>query len=200
MKSVFGRYLYLCYIGIALEAFTLIIVLIDTFKYTNGIAESAFNTISGSKIVLNIFNFIVDWAIVFSLVSVLFILIALFLNYKKYRRNRALAKIHDWAKNSILLLADYRQRDSSLQDSPEARHEGIKVLTEALNTHGRTTLADGQIVGGELNTKIIKAMDTLSAINDKVSRQDESSYSDLRTLQHNMADVMMSTFEYLRRI
>ena len=198
MKSIFGKYLFLCFIGIIIEVIVLIVVLIQTFRLTNDLAVSIFDFINNQAIILDVFNFIVNWAVTLSFIAVGLILVAFFINFKKYRRNRALNRVHDWAKNAILLLADYRQRDSGLQDSPLARNEGTRVLTDALKAHGRTILANAHSLGGELDTKTKKAVHTLFDIDEKLEKNDESAYEDLRTLQHDLADVMMATFEYLQ--
>ena len=67
-----------------------------------------------------------------------------------------------------------------------------------LKANYHTVLADARVLGGELDANAKKAVDTLFAIDEKVAKQDESAFEDLRTLQHNVAEVMISTFESLK--
>jgi len=198
MRLVFGRYLFLCIIGILLEVIILVAVLIHTFRSTNDLASSVFDFINNQTIILNIYTFLVDWAVTFSFIAVGLILVAFFINFKKYRHNHALKRIHDWAKNAILILSDFRQRDSNLQASPLARYEGIGILIGTLKVHERTMLSAAQAIGGEIDNKTKKSIHLISAIEEKVEEHNDSAYEDLRELQHDLADLMMSTFEHLQ--
>jgi hypothetical protein len=103
-------------------------------------------------------------------------------------------------KNAILILADYRQRDETLHDSPSIRYEGIQVLISTLKTHCSTTLADARQVGGELSVKTEKVVDTILSIDDKLGEHDDSAFEDLKNLQHDLAEIMMAAFEKIKKL
>jgi hypothetical protein len=197
MRSVFGKYLALCFTGIILEAIILIVVLIQTFRF-NSISHSLFRIIMSWKISLGIFSFIVDWAEILSVLAVCLVLIAFFANFRKYRKSRALSRLHEWAKNAVLTLADYRQEDTSLGDPPLEGYEEIRALMDKLKARCHLVLADAQVLGGELDAVTKRAVHTIFTIDEKVRKQDESVFEDIRPLQHYLAEVMIATFESLQ--
>ena len=195
MKSVFGRYLALFLIGIIIEAVLLIIVLVHTYKYSNGLAQSLFNFIGNWPVSLNVFNFLADWAAALSIFAFCLVIVPFLLNFRKYRRYRALNKLHDWAKNAVLVISDYRRRDVALQDSLLERYEAIMVLINVLKVHHHAALSSARIIGGELGDKAREMVHTLINIEEKVARHDSSAFEDLKSLHHNLANVMISAFE-----
>ena len=199
MKSLLGKYFYPCLIGIILEVLILFVVLVQNFRSVNDLADSIYAFFSRNTVIQSIFGFLSDWSILISIIPVFTILLLFLTDIRKDRRNRALGRIHDWAQNAILLLADYRQRDNILQQSPALRYEGTKVLMDALKKHSVATPEDARVVGGRLKTETRKAIYTFNTIDEKISNNDDSAYDDLRTLQHDLAYVMMSTFEILQK-
>lgn len=179
MKSVFRKYLYLCIAALAVEAVVLVIVIIDIINSTNTLGW---------------------WAEILSILPVCIIMGLFYLGYRKSVKSRALNRVHEWMKNAILILADYRQRDETLHDSPSIRYEGIQVLINALKTHSNTTLADARQAGGELAGKTEKVVDTILSIDNKLGKHDDSAFEDLKNLQHDLAEIMMSAFEKIKRL
>jgi hypothetical protein len=59
-------------------------------------------------------------------------------------------------------------------------------------------LPNVKIIGGELQVKTQKAVRSLHEIDEKVEKRDDTAYDDLRGLQHELADIMMATFDYLQ--
>lgn len=198
MRSTIYKYWALYLVGIIVQVIVVITVLIQTFRFTNSLAQALFNIISGWKVALNTFSFIADWAAAFSAFAVCLILIALFADFRKYRRNRALNRLHNWAKNAVLTLADYRKRDPALQNLPLKRYKEIKAIIDNLKANCRSALSDAKLLGGELDDNTKKTVHTLLAVYEKIVKQDDSAFEDLRSLQHNLADVMISTFESLK--
>ena len=195
MKSILGKYFYPCLAAIIIELIIVFVALVDSLKAITNFAGSIHDFVADIEVLNSIFSFIADWAIALSIVILLVIVLLVLFDIRRIRRSYALSRIHDWAQNSVLILADYRQRDDGLHDSPLIRYEGIKLLINALKVHSSATLANAKIIGGELETKTQKALETFNGIDEKVARNDDSAFNDLRTLQHDLADVMTSTFE-----
>lgn len=195
MKSILGKYFYPFLAAIIIEVIIVFIAMVDSFRTTGDFAGSVHDFFTGIAVIGSIYSFIADWATVLSIVLLLAIIVLVFFDIRRIRRSHSLSRIHDWAQNSVLILADYRQRDDGLHDSPSIRQEGIKLLINALKVHSSASLANAKVIGGELEAKTIKAVETFNAIDEKVARNDDSAFNDLRTLQHDMADVMTSTFE-----
>lgn len=195
MKSILGRYFYPCLAAIIVEIIVVFVVLVNNFRATSSFVRSIYDFFGDNEVLSSIFTFIADWSIVLSIVLLFVIVLMMLFDIRRIRRSRALSRIHDWAQNSVLILADFRQRDESLHNSPLIRQEGIKLLTNALKVHSSAMLTNAKIIGGALESKTQKAVDTFNAIDEKVARNDESAFNDLRTLQHHLADVMTSTFE-----
>ena len=198
VRSAFGKYLALFLTGIIIQVIVIITVLIKAFGYTNGLARWLFDIINNWTVSLYMFRFIADWAAALSAFAVCLVFMALLADFRKYRRNHALGRLHNWAKNAVLTLAEYRQGDSGLQDSPLERYEEIKTLVDKLKANCRAALADAQVLGGELDANTEKAVSILFTVDEKVEKQDESAFEDLRTLRHNLADIMISAFESLQ--
>jgi len=198
VKSMLGKYFYPCLAGIVIEAVVLFVVLVDNFRATGTLAESIYNFFSDNAILRNVFQFFIEWAITISIIPILVILVLLLIDVRRNRRTHALHRIHDWAQNAVLILADYRKRDDRLHDLPLIRHESVKVLINALKQHSGATLPDAKIVGGELQARTQRTIQNLHDIDEKINKRDESAYDDLRDLQHELADVMMATFDYLQ--
>ncbi len=198
MRSVFGKYFALCLTCIILEAIILITVLIEALKSTNSAARSLFYIISDWEIAFSVFRFITNWAEALSALTVCLVLIALFANSRKYRRKRALSRLYTWSKDMVLTLADYRQKVTSLEDSPLVRREKIRAMMDKLKAHYLTALADAQVLGGEMDVNTKRAVHAIFIIDNRVERLDVSVFDDLRTLQHALAEVMIAAFEALQ--
>lgn len=198
MRWVFGKYLALFLAGIIIQVIVIITVLIKTFGYTNDLARWLFDIINNWTVSLYIFRFIADWAAVLSALAVCLVFLTLLADFRKYRRNRSLGRLHNWAKNAVLTLAEYRWGDSGLQDSPLGRYEEIRTLVDRLKANCRAVLADAQVLGGELDANTQEAVSILFTVDEKVEKQDASAFEDLRTLRHNLADIMISAFESLQ--
>lgn len=195
MKSVFGRYLALCVAGISIEIILLVIILVDSFKYSSNLAQSLYNFIGNSPIALDIFNFLADWAAAISIFAIFLVAVPFFLNFQKYRRYRALKKLHDWAKNAILVISDYRKRDVGLQYSSLERYEVVTIMINALKKHHHAALACSKIIGGDLDANTRKLVNALVTIEEKVKKHDDSAFEDLKSLHHDIANIMIYAFE-----
>jgi hypothetical protein len=200
MKSILGKYFYPCLVGIILEVIIVFVVLVRIYKTTSSMADSIYDFFIGNVILRSLFDFISEWAIILGIIPFVAILLLFLSDIRKGRRKRALNRIHDWAQNAVLILSDYRQRDNSLQESPLIRYEGIKVLLGVLEQHKSTALTEAKVIGGELEAKTQAAIQKVNAIEAKVDQHNESAYNDLQMLQHDLAEVMMFTFELLQKL
>jgi hypothetical protein len=123
VKSSLGKYLYPCIAGILIEAIVLFVVLVDNFRATSALAESIYTFFGNNAVLQNIYDFLVEWAVIICIIPIFVILVLLFVDIRRHRRIHTLRRIHDWAQNAVLILADYRKRDDRLRDSPLIRHE-----------------------------------------------------------------------------
>jgi len=193
MKSALGKYLYLCLAGIILEAIVLIAVIIQTYRPISGLLQTIYDGLAGSAAVLVVFNFLTDWAEIFSGVIVCIILVVLYIYYREYRRSRALFRLYSWAKNASRLLEGFNQGNSGLQDVPLQQYDRAKALVDTLTGHCRGILADARTLGNELDTTARKAIYTLFTIEDKVEQHDDTAFEDMQTLIDNLSDVVTAT-------
>lgn len=200
MKSLLGRYFYPCLISIIVEIIVVFVVLVEFFSISNGLADSVHGFFIGNVILRSIFVFISDWAIILAVLPFFAILSLFISDVRKARRRHALNRVHDWAQNTVLILSDYRQRDSGLQESPTVRYEGIKVLLGVLKQHRSTILSEARIIGGALESRTREVFSKYDILGEKISNHNESAYNDLKILQHDLAGVMMSTFELLQQL
>jgi hypothetical protein len=198
MKSLLGKYFYPCLISIIIEIIVVFVVLIEFYSISNGLADSIHSLFIGNEILRSIFVFVSDWAIILAILPFIVILSMFITDIRKARRRRALNRIHDWAQNTVLILSDYRQRDSSLQKSPLVRYEGIKMLMGILKQHSGHIIIEAKTVNSTLESRTQEVIRKYDILGEKIDNHDESVYNDLKVLQHDLAGIMMSTFELLQ--
>ena len=198
MKSLLGKYFYPCLISIIIEIIVVFVVLIEFYSISNGLADSIHSLFIGNEILRSIFVFVSDWAIILAILPFIVILSMFIADIRKARRRRALNRIHDWAQNTVLILSDYRQRDSSLQKSPLVRYEGIKMLMGILKQHSGHIIIEAKTVNSTLESRTQEVIRKYDILGEKIDNHDESVYNDLKVLQHDLASIMMSTFELLQ--
>ena len=198
MKSLLGKYFYPCLISIIIEIIVVFVVLIEFYSISNGSADSIYSFFIGNEILRSIFVFVSDWAIILAILPFIVILSMFITDIRKARRRRALNRIHDWAQNTVLILSDYRQRDSSLQKSPLVRYEGIKMLMGILKQHSGHIIIEAKTVNSTLESRTQEVIRKYDILGEKIDNHDESVYNDLKVLQHDLASIMMSTFELLQ--
>jgi hypothetical protein len=198
MRLAFSKYLVIFLTGIIIQIVVIVAVLIQTFVPANSLASSVYSIITTWTAALSIFRFITDWAGSLSACAVGLVFVALYADFRKHRRSRALNRLHNWTKKALLALAEYRQRDASPPDSALERYEEISALINKLKVNSRAVLADAQVLGGELDAKTKEAFQTLFAVDEKVAQQDESAFEDLIILRHHLAAVMISAFGSLQ--
>ena len=200
MKSILGKFFYPCLVGIIIEVTLLFVVLVKGYRISNSLADSIYGFFIGNIVLQTIFDFVSDWAIVIGIVPFIIISALFITDIRNSRRRRALSRIHDWAQNAVLIFSDYRQRDVNLQESPSVRYEAIKGMMNVLKQNSNVALTEAKIVGGELENNTKETIQKFDLVDEKIDNHDESAYADLKTLQHDSATIMMSTFELLQKM
>jgi len=196
MKAMFGKRFPYFIALLAFEFIIILIIIVWTFRGTEGFFRSIYDLIAQSSVALSIFEFIWDYAEAISGVVVLAALVLLFLSFKRFQRGRAVDRLHSWARNGVVALAQYRQQ--TIGDSSAARYWDVKVLVDKLVAGSKPALEDAGVLGGEINTKARKTIAGLAAVQLKVAAEDPSLFDDLQDLQHEFADVMILAFESVK--
>lgn len=197
MKSMFGKLLPYFLALVIIEVIVIIILVIWIFKDTSGFFASVYDFISKSPAAFNILDFIADWAEAISGVIILAALVLVFISFRKFQRGRAINRLHNWARNGVVILAQYRQESTGDADSPTELYEEVKVLLDKLMAKSSPALADAGNLRGEINIKTRETVNELRAIKVKLANEDESLFDDLQALQHDFADVMILAFEFI---
>jgi hypothetical protein len=198
MRAVFGKLLPLFLALLIIQLFIIIVVVIWTYQDSSGLLKSAYDFIGKSPVAFDVFNFIMDFAEIISGIVVLLALFILVISLRKYQRSRAVNRLHNWARNSVVVLAQYRQANPDTGDPGSDRYEGVRVLLDKLITNSKFAIADARALRGEINDKTRKTVEALHAIREKLANEDDSLFDDLQTLQHDFADIMILAFEFIK--
>jgi hypothetical protein len=196
VKALFGKRLPYFIALLVLELLVIFIIVIWTFRGTDGVFRSVYDFLSGNRVVLNIFEFIWNYAEALSGIIVLVALLLLFISFMKYRRERAVNRLHSWARNSVVVLAQYHQQSAA--DPPAGWYIEVKAVLDKLTDGSRLALDDARVMGGEINARTRKTVEGLRAVREKLAAEDASLYDDLQDLQHDFADVMILAFEFVK--
>jgi hypothetical protein len=191
MKSLFGKRLPYFLALLIIEVIVIIVLVIWIFK------GAIYDFVSKSSIAFHILDFIANWAGAISGVIVLAALFLLFISFRKFQRRRAINRLHNWARNAVVILAQYRQQSGHEADSPAGQFEEARALLEKLTDKASLALADARNLGGEIYDRTRETIDGLRAIEAKLADEDESLFDDLQALQHDFADVMILAFEFI---
>lgn len=187
---VFKKYLALLLLSVIVIVILLIALLVKFFTLPTGAAQW-------------FFDFIIDWAEALSVAAACLAAIALILTLRERRLRRprrpkqALNTLHSWAMDTVVAINTFRDRDFSKEDPALRRYNEVRVLIENIKVNTRTALADARLLGGELEDNTKRAVDTLSKVDKKVKKHDDSAFEDLETLADAFANVMISAFTAL---
>jgi ABC-type multidrug transport system fused ATPase/permease subunit len=192
MKSMFGKLLPYFLALVIIEVIVIIILAIWTFQGT------IYDFISKSSVAFNILGFIADWAEVITGAIVLAALVLVYISFRKFQRGRAINRLHNWARNGVVILAQYRQESAGAADSPAERYEDVGVLLDKLMAKSSPALADARKLRGEIHARTRKTVEELRVVKVKLANEDESLFDDLQALQHDFADVMILAFELIK--
>jgi hypothetical protein len=198
MKAMFGKRLPYFIALLVIEVIVIVIIVIWTFKDTSGVFRSAYDFIGKNSVFFSIFNFIWDYAEAISGVVVLLALGIVFFSFKKWRRDRSINRLHSWARNGVVVLAQYRQEIAADGDSPADRYQEVGILIDKLLANADLALADANILHGEIDAKTKETVDWLRAVKIKCAKEDASLFDDLPDLQYNFAEVMILAFEFIK--
>ena len=99
--------------------------------------------------------------------------------------------------DTVVAINTFREKDFSQEDQALRRYNEVRVLIDNIKVNTRTALADARLLGGELEDNTKRAVDTLSKVDKKVKKHDDSAFEDLETLADTFANVMISAFTAL---
>ena len=196
MKAMFGRRLPYFIALLAFEFIVILIIVVWTFRGNEGFFRSIYDFIARSSVALSIFDFIWNYAEVISGVVVVAALLLLYFSFRQFQRGRAVNRIHSWARNSVVALAQYRQKTAN--DLPSGSYGGARVLIVKLAESSALALDDARILGGEISARARKTVAGLQAVEQKLDAEDPSLFDDLQDLQQEFADVMILAFEFVK--
>jgi hypothetical protein len=198
MRAMFGKRLPYFIALLVIEVIVIVIIIIWTFKDTSGAFRSAYDFIGKSSVFFNIFNFIWDFAEAISGVVVLLVLGIVFFSFKKWQRSRSINRLHSWARNGVVVLAQYLKKTTEDGDSPADRYKEVGIVINSLLTYSDLALADAGLLHGEINAKTKKTVEGLRVMEEKLAKEDASLFDDLPDLQHDFAEVMILAFEFIK--
>ena len=198
MKEIFNKQVNAFLALLIFQILIIFVVVVETFQDLGGPIHSFYKLISKSPGLLGIFQTITDFSAAISGFVVCIALVILLFNLRKYQRDRAIIRLHNWARNGVVVLAQYRQENADTADSQEENFDGVKAILDKMNANLRLVIADARILGGELNEKIKKAIGVLQVMEVKLVNNDKSLFADLQDLQHDLADIMIRAFEFFR--
>ena len=190
MRLVLKKYLALLLLSVIVIVILLIALLVKFFTLPTGTAQW-------------FFDFIIDWAAALSVAAACLASIALILTFRERRLRRlrrpkqALNTLHSWAMDTVVAINTFRDRDFSKEDQALRRYNEVRVLIDNIKVNTHTALADARLLGGELEDNTKRAVDTLSKVDKKFKKHDDSAFEDLETLADAFANVMISAFTAL---
>ncbi len=183
---------------IVLQVIVIIIVVIWTFEDSSGFIRSIYNVLVKNPVVFDVFNFIADYADIFSGLVVCAALYLLLVSLRKYHRDRAVSRLHNWARNGVVVLAQYRQEKPPASSSPLDSSEELRLVLDRLIESSKVALNDAKYLGGEVNDKARLTVEELRIIREKLADEDNSLFDNLQRLQHDFADTMIVAFELIK--
>ncbi len=198
MRQIFGKHTNAFLALFIFQVFIIFVVVIITFQNSGGPIQSLYQLISKNPGLLGTFNTITDFSAAISGFVVCSALAILLFNLRNYQRDRAVIRIHSWARNGVVALAQYRQENVDAADYQAGSFDGVKAVVDKLDENIRMVITDARILGGELNDITKQTVDILDTIKEKLVTNDVSLYEDLKVLQHDMADIMIRAFEILK--
>jgi hypothetical protein len=183
---------------IVVQVFIIIIVAIWIFGDSGGFMHSIYNLFVKSPAVFGVFNFIADYADIFSGLVVCAALYLLLVSLRKYHRDRAVNRLHNWARNGVVVLAQYREHKPNPGNPSLDRFEELRLVLDKLLDSSKVALGDAGYIGGEANDKTKVTVEELRIIREKLADEDSSLVDNLQELQHSFADTMIIVFELIK--
>jgi hypothetical protein len=198
MREIFGKQLNAFLALLIFQVFIIFVVVVVTFGTSGGPIQSLYLLISKSPGLAGMFDTITDYSSAISGLVVCAALTILLFNLRKYQRDRAIIRLHNWARNCVVTLAQYRQENVDAAEHNPDSFDGVKNILDKMNSGIRVVITDARILGGELNDKVQKTIGVLGTIENKLGNKDASLFDDLQDLQHDLADIMIRAFEFFR--
>jgi uncharacterized membrane protein len=198
MREIFGKQVNAFLALLIFQIFIIFVVVVVTFGNSGGLIQSLYHLVSKSPGLLGMFETITDYSSAISGLVVCGALIVLLFNLRKYQRDRAVIRLHNWARNCVVVLAQYRQENIDAAEHNPDSFNGVKNILDIMSSDIQVVNSDARILGGELSGKIQKAVSELGTIESKLGNKDASLFEDLQDLQHDLADIMVRAFEFFR--
>jgi hypothetical protein len=195
MREIFNKHTNAFLALLVFQILIIIVVLVVTF-HDSGPFGFFYRIVSKSPGLLGTFNTITDFSAAISGFVVCTALVILLLNVRRHQRDRAIIRLHNWARNGVVLLAQYRQENAEAVEHQSGGFDGVKDLVDKLNNNANTVMTDARILSGELKGRIGMTIGMLHDIEMKLVKNDKSLFEDLQGLQHDMADIMIRAFEF----
>jgi hypothetical protein len=171
---MFGKRLPYFIALLVIEAIVIVIIVIWTFADTSGGFRSAYDALTGVPVLSGIFNFIWDFAEAISGIIVLAALALVFVSFRKWQRGRATTRLHGWARNGVVVLAQYRKEIDAGDDPVADRYAGAGILIDKLLAKAGLALDDAHRLGGEIDVKVRKTVPGLHTAKEKLPDEDVS--------------------------
>lgn len=198
MREIFGKQVNAFLALLIFQILVIFVVVVETFGNSGGPIQSLYRLIGKSPGLAGMFETITDYSSAISGLVVCAALLILLFNLRKYQRDRAIIRLHNWARNGVVVLAQYRQENADALEHNPGNFDGVKNILDKMNSGIRVVISDARILGGELGEKIQKAIGVLGTVEEKLGNRDNSLFEDLQDLQHDLADIMIRAFEFFK--
>jgi hypothetical protein len=182
MKSIPRKYLFLFFTLVIVEVIVIIAVIL----------HALFDT-SVWPVIAPVIGFLSKWVIIISAIVVLLGIWCFFTGVKRGARGSLLNKLHDWASEGVIILAQYRD-EKAVGDSRSGNFEGLLRMIDTLMTDSPGMFSD-EFFDNTLRSRKKEVFTALKNIRKKARRKDKSAFEELSRLQHDLADMMFLTFE-----
>jgi len=130
--------------------------LVLIFRFTNSSAGWLFNHISRWTVASSAFNFIIDWAELLSAAAAISMVGAALLEFREIRRQRALTRVHDWARGAVIKLTGPSREISTAKRLADWESRIMLIRTES-----SLALANARACGNGLELKVGNALKAL---------------------------------------
>lgn len=169
LRSLFGKYWTLYLAGVTVIVIVAATVLVQIFRSTNSPAQWFFTFISKWTVTSGAYDFVVEWAEALSITAAISVAVATIMRIREIRRERALVRIHNWARDAVVKLT----RPSNGK-SVTKKVADWKQRMRIIRAKSGGALTDARAFGNGLEPKINKAVKTLSEFEDCLFDNTES--------------------------
>ncbi len=174
MKALWGKYWALHLAGFSVLGFVAVAVLVQMYRLTFVPAQWFISHLSKWTVASSAFSFIIDWAESLSVAAVILVAFAALIEVREIRRQRALARVHRWARDATAKLTRPSREISVAHRLADWKQRMLLIRIESYSA-----LADARASGNGLEPKVDRAVKTLLEFEDYLN--DRAGYADART-------------------